>query len=303
MDDCLVMLKREGIISSWYDRGIEAGQDLDKKIQAAMASADIFLLLVSNDFLNSDYCYEIETSHALERHNQGTACVIPVILRDCEWKHSRFKHLNAVPPDGTPITEYENEDKALLQVATAIREVAKTLASSTSATARQAFAVDRPANRPHGVKASAGSPNTRVKKTFTDSDNDEYLKSSLEVMAEYFQASLQALENDNEHITARFQRVDANSFTAVVYSKGSNVAACTIWSGDQDAYPGGLCYYASETTGRNTYNEVMNIENDGYEQGLSPMGMSAPGMTLPGGPMGQETAAEFYWQLLIKDLQ
>ena len=76
--DLLVPLVRE--------RRIGPGDEFDLEISNQLESADIVLLLVSSDFLHSDYCYDIEMKRALERHAEGSARVIPVILRPCHWQ-------------------------------------------------------------------------------------------------------------------------------------------------------------------------------------------------------------------------
>lgn len=86
----LKILKRQGLIETWHDRRIEAGQDFAGEIDAHIESDEIILLLVSPDFLNSDYCYDVEMTRVLERHHAGEAIVIPVILRDCLWKGAPF---------------------------------------------------------------------------------------------------------------------------------------------------------------------------------------------------------------------
>src|SRR5205814_513347 len=77
----LAMLKHDGIIESWHDRKIPAGDELDTSIDAKLDEADVILLLVSPDFLASRYCYEREMARAMQRHAEGSARVIPVILR------------------------------------------------------------------------------------------------------------------------------------------------------------------------------------------------------------------------------
>jgi hypothetical protein len=77
-------LRRQGIISSWHDRQITAGTELGEAIDNHLNAADIILLLVSPDFIDSDYCYAREMKQALERHQIGEARVIPVILRPCD---------------------------------------------------------------------------------------------------------------------------------------------------------------------------------------------------------------------------
>jgi internalin A len=81
----LKLLQRQGMIETWHDRKIEAGDEWKRKIDENLERADIILLLVSADFIASEYCYEIEMKRALERHNKNEARVIPVIVRDVNW--------------------------------------------------------------------------------------------------------------------------------------------------------------------------------------------------------------------------
>lgn len=100
----LAMLKRQGAIETWHDRRIGAGSDFGSEIDDHVNKDDIILLLVSSDFLASDYCYDREMLRAMERHKAGEAVVIPVILRACDWHNAPFGKLNAVPRDGRPVT-------------------------------------------------------------------------------------------------------------------------------------------------------------------------------------------------------
>mgnify|MGYP000978798845 FL=1 len=89
----LSLLKRQGVISTWHDRRIVAGDRFDGQIAEHLLKADITLLPVSPDFLASDYCYDIEVKCALERAEQDKTRVIPVILRACDWHGAPFgKH-------------------------------------------------------------------------------------------------------------------------------------------------------------------------------------------------------------------
>jgi internalin A len=78
----LKLLQRQGRIESWHDRDIEAGDEWKRKIDDNLERADIILLLVSADFIASEYCYEKEMTRAIERHEKNEARVIPVIVRD-----------------------------------------------------------------------------------------------------------------------------------------------------------------------------------------------------------------------------
>jgi TIR domain len=118
----LRMLRRQGLISEWHDREIVAGEDWSKQLNKHLETASVILLLVSVDFLVSDYCYDLEMQRALERHSRGEARVIPIILRPCEWHKAPFAALQALPRDGKPVTMWDNLDSAFLDIAQGIRK-------------------------------------------------------------------------------------------------------------------------------------------------------------------------------------
>ena len=120
----LKVLQRQGVISDESDRSIRVGEDWQGQISEYLESADIILLLVSPDYLASDYCYEIELKRAMERRAGGEARVIPVILRPTQWSAAPFAILEALPPGGRPITLWEDRDEAWVSVAKGIMAVA-----------------------------------------------------------------------------------------------------------------------------------------------------------------------------------
>jgi hypothetical protein len=119
----LALLKREGVIDEWHDRRIGAGQKWAGAIDEHLNSAAVVLLLVSANFLASDYCYDVEMTRALQRHDAGEARVVPVILREVDWRGAPFAKLKALPKDGKPVTSWSTRDKALADVARGIRSV------------------------------------------------------------------------------------------------------------------------------------------------------------------------------------
>jgi hypothetical protein len=118
----LQVLQRKGIIKVWHDRKITAGEDWKNKIDRHLESANIILLLISSDFLNSDYHYDIELKRALERHESKEARVIPVILRAVDLRGSPFEKLSALPENGKAITSWDNEDEAFTNVVKGLRQ-------------------------------------------------------------------------------------------------------------------------------------------------------------------------------------
>ena len=120
----LSVLLRSGLISLWSDRVIMAGGDVDLEISANLESADIILALLSSSYLASHFCSEIEAKRAMELHEQDKAHVIPIILRDCDWKNTPFGKLLALPTDGRPVKSWPDRDRAYKIVADKIRAVA-----------------------------------------------------------------------------------------------------------------------------------------------------------------------------------
>ena len=117
------LLQRRGLIATWHERQVEAGQDRRQQIDENLEHADIILLLVSSDFLASDYCYEMEMMRAFKHNNAGEARVIPVILRDVEWKIAKFSGLQALPKDEVPVMKWPDKDSAWKDVAEGIAKV------------------------------------------------------------------------------------------------------------------------------------------------------------------------------------
>jgi hypothetical protein len=92
-----------------------------------LRTAHLILLLVSPDFLASDYVYEVDFKLAMERHQRGEAIVIPIIVRPVDWKHDPIGKLQVLPPGGKPVTSWSNQDEGLLSVVEGIREVVEEL--------------------------------------------------------------------------------------------------------------------------------------------------------------------------------
>src|SRR6202045_1561130 len=92
----LSLLRRQGVISGWHDRHIAPGADWAQAIDEHLESAVVILLLVSADFLASDYCYGIEMKRALQRHQTNEAAVIPILLRAVDWNRAPFASLQTL---------------------------------------------------------------------------------------------------------------------------------------------------------------------------------------------------------------
>ena len=292
----LATLKRQGAISTWHDRRITAGDVLGQRIDENLESADIVLLLVSPAFLASDYCHEVEMQRALARHEEGTARVIPVILRPCDWQHSPFAHLLAAPTDGKPITKWANEDEAFLDVVQKIRAALPPSQRPELGSSRNGSGGARPVT----VQSGPRSSNLRLRKTFTDADRDRFLDDGFEYMARLFENSLAELEKRNHGIEGRFKRLDSTHFTAVIYESGAARCQCTINLGGH--FGRGISYSNTVGGSDNGFNEMFSVEHDEQHLYLKPMGMWSIGGDRDT-QLSAEGAAEYFWSMLIEPLQ
>tara|TARA_R110000787_G_scaffold286186_1_gene403613 strand:+ start:8958 stop:11480 length:2523 start_codon:yes stop_codon:yes gene_type:complete len=119
----LSMLQRNKVIECWHDRKILPSEDWKNTIDHNLDVADIIIFLVSPSFLASDYCYDVEVKRAIERHNEGSAKIISVIIRDCDWAGCSFSRFQAVPKNVLPISKWDDNDTAWLDVINGIKSL------------------------------------------------------------------------------------------------------------------------------------------------------------------------------------
>jgi len=290
----LSLLSRQNIISSWHDRLIDVGSDIDKNISAELESSHIILLLISAHFIASDYCYETEMTKAIDKHKDGSAIVIPVILHPCDWQSAPFGKLKATPTDGKPVSDFDNQQKAFTIIAKDIRKAAEKFKISTSIKENNIKSVGDYFDAEH-------SNNLKIKKEFSDHERDEFLEKCFKYISNYFEASLKKLEEQNPHIDTKYKNINELGFIASVYSNGNKVAHCNIYYG-RDFFTNGIAYSNSESISGGSYNELLNINDDGYSLFLKPLGMQMFTMQNDDN-LSKKEAAEYFWSILIKPLQ
>lgn len=127
LDGQLSGMRSEGRIKTFWDRDIIPGREWHSEITEEMQEADIVLFLVSDDFLASRYCQQVELPAAIEMHEQGLVRAVPILLRPCEWQGTPLGRLQAIPRNGRPVTEWVDRNEAWVEIIrgiqTAIDEV------------------------------------------------------------------------------------------------------------------------------------------------------------------------------------
>ena len=137
LDNHLSNLKRQKNITSWYDGEITAGTNWRSQIMQHLNSAQIILLLISDDFMASDFCYSIEMNRAIARHDANQARVIPIILRPVDWTGAPFEKIQALPTRGKPVTTWPDRDQAFFDVVKGIRRAIDDLTIKSNITKQE----------------------------------------------------------------------------------------------------------------------------------------------------------------------
>lgn len=121
----LTLLQRQKLLEECHGRSVEAGQEWAPALLARLEQADIILLLLSADFLASDYFWGVEMERALARHREGSACVIPIIVRPVELTDAPFTHLQCLPSNSKAVVSWAIEDEAWANVTHEVRRAAE----------------------------------------------------------------------------------------------------------------------------------------------------------------------------------
>ena len=146
----LKLLERRGLLAPWHDRKIVPGADWSGAIDSYLRSAELVLLLVSKDFIESDYIMGTELAVAMQRHAAHAAVVVPIIVRAVDFdpddaQDLPFLKLQGLPTDLRPVTSWPNRDEAWTNVAKGLRATVKGIRESRPAASAADGLADFPA--------------------------------------------------------------------------------------------------------------------------------------------------------------
>lgn len=298
LDTHLSMLRREGLIELWTDRRIEPGDEWDHRIRSELETADIIILMVSPEFIASNYCWDVEVTRAMERHEAREAVVIPVIVRVCDWHSAPFAKLQALPAEAKPIKKWPDLDEAYQSITDGLKKVLSQTGEGR-AIAKPASTGPAPPSSSSAAVQVPRSGNLSVRKHFTQRDKDAFLDEAFEYISSFMEGSLQELERRNPEIETRFKRIDAHRLVITVYRDGNRVAGCTIFQESQMGR--GIAYSYNDDGANGALNDCLSVLEDAAGLSLSPW--------VPGFGSGHDSkftlegAAEYYWCRLIEPLQ
>jgi hypothetical protein len=120
-------LEEEGLMEYWDGRIIEAGKEWDMEIKKRLEEAEIILLLLSIDFMNSDYIKNVEMKRAIERYKNKEVTIVPIILRSCGFEDSYLNRFQALPDGANPVEKWSFEADAYVNIVAGIRRILNSL--------------------------------------------------------------------------------------------------------------------------------------------------------------------------------
>ena len=200
----LAMLRREGVITEWFDRKILPGGEIDNEISEKLETCELFFPLVSADFLSSSYCYDAEMTRALERQRAGELRIVPIIVRPCDWISSPLARFKALPRDGKAVSTWSDKDEALLNIVEGLREVLTQEKTEASGEEARMSSDHQPETRKY-----------RVHRNFNEIDRGNYRDQSFREIRAYFDASATEL-NRLPEIRTQISSEGPKSFSCTI---------------------------------------------------------------------------------------
>jgi hypothetical protein len=281
----LAVMNRERRFASWYDRNILAGGELDAIISEELQKCNLFIAIVSPDFLASNYCYDKEMKTAISLHDKGQIRIVPIIAEPCDWKNTPLRRFKALPVDGKPIADFPNINTALLEVVEELRRIADSISLKKT----------QPQENNPFLKATK-KPVYKIKREFDQFDKTDFRDKSYKIIRDYLKAQVEEIAN-LEGIRARFSDIDAQAFTCAVLNKTRQnlVGHLTLYAQSNRIF-GDISYSYSENPTPNSSNGSLRIEWNDYElflkKGFSIFGNDSPLTALQ--------AAEILWKELLE---
>lgn len=209
----LSLLIDDGTVETWFDNRILVGDKIGDSISQNLQDSDLFVALISPNYLSSDYCYQKEFKFALGLHDSGKLRIVPIILEHCDWLNSPFKEIKAAPKDGIPISEWTNKNAAYLNVVSELRRIIKLGFGKNSTILAE--------------HANSPKPQYKVERDFTEVDIITFIRESFDMIRKYFVESINEM-NSVDNIQALITDSSKDSFTCLISNRAKIDANCYV---------------------------------------------------------------------------
>ncbi len=317
LENHLSVMRHLGKIKISNDQHIGPGEDYEERIRSELDTAKVIILLVSSDFLESEKCYKVQATYAMDRREQNAALVIPVILRMCDWQGAPFGRLNAIPKDGKHVMGYPDLDEGFYHVALAIRGVVESLDTSATTPGTSATTLDTLATIPGPSATTLGflrvpsaivaptplalrSSNLRIRKVFRNHERYEFLIEAFEYITKHFENSLIELKRTHVNVTTNLAHISDARFEAEIISGNAISTKCHIWL-EEDLDANALYFSLNSKWNTDECDAIVRVAKVGYTPTLELINAALFGLQGSDGFTLQGTA-EFFWSLFFKKL-
>ncbi|SFC65958.1 TIR domain-containing protein [Flagellimonas taeanensis] len=220
----LAQLKRDGLIGTWTDQKILAGGRIDDEVSTSLNSAQIFIAMLSPDYINSNYCYEREFQTAMEMQAKNMLTIVPIVLEPCDWKSTPFSKYKALPKDGKPVSEWSNKNNAMLDVVQNLRLL---VSGEETSTIQQ-----------KSKKTVQLPTNYKVKKDFDSLQKMDFQDEGFKKLKSILENNIEEI-NQIENIKARVLTSTDNTFEALIVNRNrvQSESKITINKGKDQSLP------------------------------------------------------------------
>lgn len=287
------VLMRSGLITIWQDREILPGASIDQSIDGALEKSSLILFLISPDFIVSDYCMGREMKRALELHKEGTAKLVPIICRPCDWAGIEdLSGLMALPTDAKPISKWEDQDEAWAVV---VGELRRLLQADSSAASNSTQTTSEPSVAPINHQKARQEQGLRE---FTDIDRNNFKERAFEVIKEYFQQQVKALDQQRG-IMGKIEFDNGQSFCCTIVSKRylSSTTHITVRMGTGHMKNRAIYWLFEQYASEGLMNDSYAIESNGSNLYLR---LSSSANSRDSNQLTPEQAAKILWQRLTE---
>lgn len=288
----LSVMKREKAISTWYDRDILAGSPVHREIANALVSSNLFLALVSPDYVNSAYCYEKEFEQALSQTAAGAMRIVPIIVEPCDWKSTPFAQFKALPKDGSAVSLWSNQNSAWLDVVTELRALLK---AGTVTRPRSPVPVSSPIAP---TNSSRSLRTVRVKRDFDVIDRGEFRDRAFKVIRALFKANARGVAGASDLLRAKFEDMGPTAFTCTLVNRGRSrltESHITVHNEKSRGGMGDITYSFAPHDNSGTRNGWLSVHSDEYEMHIKATNFSFRRGRPDQERLSPEAAAEMLW--------
>jgi hypothetical protein len=234
------------------------GDRIDSRVSENLSTSQIFLALVSANFLDSRYCYEKEFQEALKLEEAGRLQIVSIILEACDWLSSPLKKFKALPKDGKPISDWANQNNAFLDVVNGLRRIVD----------------DHPdSNDPIPTDIPILSRQVKIKRQFDTIQKAEFADQAFATIRAYFEASCAELNRVGEDLRARFEPMSDSAFSCTVVNRAlthGGEASITVHN-CQGTRPfgGDIVFSYARRADAGAFNGAIRVEADDYNMSLT----------------------------------